>query len=645
MQRVCVHENTHGIARSASSSPVPDASGRDAGRDPISRSVSSSSGVNARRNRGRSGSSHTTDRYRAPAARETASIVSRAPSGASRDPVGHRRQERRCDGRLEIPPCEAGETVLERDRLPLLGHLEAAVDRVRRLREDRRVRRPSAAPCAPAAAVEDGQLDPALAREPGEPLLGAEDLPLRGDDAAVLARVRVADHHLEARARDCDREARRRAPRRPRRSSIVSSSGTTATSRPGLRRRATPRRGRRPPCASSTRSACRSPSIPADAGAPRPPRGRRAPRRGARRELPCVQTEVERRSGEAEQVEATPQGGEAPSAIRVPPCARRLASTRSSSAWSSSADRVGVVAEPLPDRRQPPPVRLGRVALRQRGRRRRRPRRRRRACSTCPTRRRARGRRGGEARGRAADAALHRLAHRLGACVRVSVEIAADPRAEPQRACRAAARRQTARRSAAASQRLSSRNQSACRISSTTRGRSERTSSVCHRIVISSASATSRSSRSAGVRRTSSSSSRSAREAAVLLEDRARQRLRRMGGQHELDGDPARRRRDVVAGDAVALEQRERLGERLARRPALALVLAAASDAVVLLGDVGEVEVDGERAQDDGLRLDVERRDRLGERPLTRRSRRADRAGRAGGSAPRAGRRPRPPAR
>ena len=78
----------------------------------------------------------------------------------------------------------------------------------------------------------------------------------------------------------------------------------------------------------------------------------------------------------------------------------------------------------------------------------------------------------------------------------------------------------------------------------------------------------------------------------------------------------ARRRRDVVARDAVPLEQRERLGERLARRPALALVLAAAPDPVVLLGDVGEVEVDGERAQDDGLRLDVERRDRLGERAL-----------------------------
>ena len=44
-------------------------------------------------------------------------------------------------------------------------------------------------------------------------------------------------------------------------------------------------------------------------------------------------------------------------------------------------------------------------------------------------------------------------------------------------------------------------------------------------------------------------------------------------------------------------------------------MLAAAPDAVVLFGDVGEVEVDGERAQDDGLRLDVERLDRLREGP------------------------------
>ena len=35
MHRVCVHEKTHGIARSAASSSRPAASGRDTGREPI----------------------------------------------------------------------------------------------------------------------------------------------------------------------------------------------------------------------------------------------------------------------------------------------------------------------------------------------------------------------------------------------------------------------------------------------------------------------------------------------------------------------------------------------------------------------------------------------------------------------------------
>ena len=68
---------------------------------------------------------------------------------------------------------------------------------------------------------------------------------------------------------------------------------------------------------------------------------------------------------------------------------------------------------------------------------------------------------------------------------------------------------QTRCSSAAASQRLSSTNHSPCRISSTTRGRSERTSSVCQRIVTSSTSRSLASARSRGVERGSSSSSRS----------------------------------------------------------------------------------------------------------------------------------------
>ena len=60
---------------------------------------------------------------------------------------------------------------------------------------------PPPRPVLPAAPVEHGQLDAALAGQLGEPLLRAVDLPVRGEIAAVLARVGVADHHLQAVAR------------------------------------------------------------------------------------------------------------------------------------------------------------------------------------------------------------------------------------------------------------------------------------------------------------------------------------------------------------------------------------------------------------------------------------------------------------
>ena len=97
------------------------------------------------------------------------------------DTVRERREQRRRDRRLEVSPRKTGQPVLERDRLALLSQLQPAVDRVRRLREDRGVGRAAAAPGAAAAAVENRELDAALACEPGEPLLCAEDLPLRGD--------------------------------------------------------------------------------------------------------------------------------------------------------------------------------------------------------------------------------------------------------------------------------------------------------------------------------------------------------------------------------------------------------------------------------------------------------------------------------
>ena len=75
------------------------------------------------------------------------------------------------------------------------------------------------------------------------------------------------------------------------------------------------------------------------------------------------------------------------------------------------------------------------------------------------------------------------------------------------------------------------------------------------------------------------------------------------------------RGRDLPGAHALAVEQLERLVERLAQRAALALDLAATANTVVLLGDVREVEVDGEGPQHDRLRVDVELRDGLTERP------------------------------
>ena len=86
-----------------------------------------------------------------------------------------------------------------------------------------------------------------------------------------------------------------------------------------------------------------------------------------------------------------------------------------------------------------------------------------------------------------------------------------------------------------------------------------------------------------------------------------------MRGQDELDRHRRGRSRELLGADPGLGEQPERLVQRLARRAALPLDLATTSDAVMLLGDVREVEVHRERPQDDRLGLDRERRDGLGE--------------------------------
>jgi hypothetical protein len=88
--------------------------------------------------------------------------------------------------------------VAREDDLALLGELEPSVDRVRRLREDRRVRGSAAATERAAASVEEGEVDAGLLRPRGDLRLRFVEREVRGDGADVLRRVGVAEHDLEA---------------------------------------------------------------------------------------------------------------------------------------------------------------------------------------------------------------------------------------------------------------------------------------------------------------------------------------------------------------------------------------------------------------------------------------------------------------
>jgi hypothetical protein len=80
-------------------------------------------------------------------------------------------------------------------------------------------------------------------------------------------------------------------------------------------------------------------------------------------------------------------------------------------------------------------------------------------------------------------------------------------------------------------------------------------------------------------------------------------------GQHEADPRRARPPPELV-GRHVG-EDRERVVERLARRRRLACLLASAPQAVVLLRDVRQLEVEAERAQDERLLVAAQLRDRV----------------------------------
>ena len=272
-----------------------------------------------------------------------------------------------------------------------------------------------------------------------------------------------------------------------------------------------------------------------------------------------------------------------PSAMRAPRFARRLRSIRSRSASSSSrARRQPLVAEPPPDERELPPVRLavvlvadlrrvlGELALVARDRAVELVRDARRATVDRPSAARERAHLGrGSARPRAPARGRAPRAIVSGPACRVAVQVAADPacRSEsgggaPGNRCRYSASRRSA-----ASSRLCSKNQSPWRISSTTRGRLERTSSVCQRSVISSAIASSTRARSGRV----SAGRRAGRADRAIRSGRSRivRRVASVGcavstssSETSAAGAPARRRHGASCANASSSDSR---GDRAAR--------------------------------------------------------------------------------
>ena len=90
---------------------------------------------------------------------------------------------------------EIGIGVPRRDRLPLLGHPEAAAHRARRLGADRAARRSAAPRHAAPAAVEERERDAVLGRHARDGFLRPVERPVRREVSAVLVAVGIADHH------------------------------------------------------------------------------------------------------------------------------------------------------------------------------------------------------------------------------------------------------------------------------------------------------------------------------------------------------------------------------------------------------------------------------------------------------------------
>jgi hypothetical protein len=86
--------------------------------------------------------------------------------------------------------------VLLRDHFALFGDAYFPVQGAGSKRFQEYVRRPGPAANGAAAAVKEAQFDARLARHRGQPYLGLAQIPVAGQDAAILVTVAVTDHHF-----------------------------------------------------------------------------------------------------------------------------------------------------------------------------------------------------------------------------------------------------------------------------------------------------------------------------------------------------------------------------------------------------------------------------------------------------------------
>ena len=320
-------------------------SGRRAGREPISSSASSSTGVNARKKRDEALVLPDERRGRRACARadSASSVLARAVGRASaRVTSGNAESSvaasapRGCGTRAPgrpylneiVSPCSVS--------LRRPGGCPAGWARMAAWVG------PPPRPALPPRPWKIVSSIPPLGRERGERLLRAEDLPLRREVAAVLAGVRVADHHLEPAPALLDPAAKRGSSSSystiagaARRSAIVSKSGTGETRAPARAGRAT----------ASTSAADSVPDtitvssarVPSRSCASRDRAERLAHALVAGRELRAWKRTSSFATWNPNSSTRRRRSARRPSAMRAPRCARRLRSTTSRSAWSSSA--------------------------------------------------------------------------------------------------------------------------------------------------------------------------------------------------------------------------------------------------------------------------------------------------------------------